>query len=121
MGNLDDYAFFISALMDFYETSFDIEYLSQAIKFQDDLIKYFWDNKEGGFYFTAADSEKLLIRKKEIYDGAIPSGNSVSLVNLIRLHKFTGNLGYEEKASDDGFVKFVNIISNFRRGTRSDF
>jgi uncharacterized protein len=98
-GNLDDYAFFISALLDLYETTFSIEYLSKALEFNNDLINYFWDEKDGAFFFTASDSEKLLVRQKEIYDGAIPSGNSVAILNLIRLHRFTGKSEFEDKAS----------------------
>ena len=98
-GNLDDYAFFISALLDLYETTFSVEYLSKALEFNTDLINYFWDDKDGAFFFTASDSEKLLVRQKEIYDGAIPSGNSIALMNLIRLHRFTRNNEYEDKAS----------------------
>ena len=98
-GNLDDYAFFIAALLDVYETTFSVEYLSQALEFNTDLINYFWDDKNGAFFFTATDSEKLLVRQKEIYDGAIPSGNSIALMNLVRLHRFTGKSEFEDKAS----------------------
>ena len=98
-GNLDDYAFFIAALLDVYETTFSVEYLSHALKFNTDLINYFWDDKDGAFFFTATDSEKLLVRQKEIYDGAIPSGNSIALMNLIRLYRFTGKSEFEDKAS----------------------
>ena len=98
-GNLDDYAFFIAALLDVYETTFSVEYLSKALEFNSDLINYFWDDKDGAFFFTATDSEKLLVRQKEIYDGAIPSGNSIALMNLIRLYRFTGKSEFEDKAS----------------------
>ncbi len=98
-GNLDDYAFFAAALLDLYETTFSTSYLRTAIKFTDDMLKYFWDEKDGGFFFTAVDSEELLVRQKPLYDGAIPSGNSTALMNLVRLYKFTGNNYYEDKAS----------------------
>lgn len=98
-GNLDDYSFFIAALLDLYEATFEVEYLNKALGFQNDLIKYFWDEQDGGFFFTANDSEKLLVRQKEIYDGAIPSGNSFALLNLVRLHRFTGRTEFEDKAS----------------------
>ncbi len=98
-GNLDDYTFFIAALLDLYETTFEVECLSRALQFQNALIEYFWDSERGGFFFTSSDNEELLVRQKEIYDGAIPSGNSVALNNLIRLYKFTGNSEFEEKAS----------------------
>lgn len=98
-GNLDDYSFFIAALLDLYETTFEVEYLNKALELQNDLIKYFWDEQDGGFFFTANDSEKLLVRQKEIYDGAIPSGNSFAILNLVRLHGFTGRTEFEDKAS----------------------
>ena len=99
IGNLNDYAFFISALLDLYETNFEAEHLKTAINLSGKLIQHFWDNDEGGFYFTSDDNEKLLVRQKEIYDGAIPAGNSVALLNMIRLYRFTGNPEYYDKAS----------------------
>ncbi len=96
---IDDYAFMINASIDLYETTFDIKYLKRAIEWNDILIKEFWDEKNGGFFFTSLQSENLIARQKEIYDGAIPSGNSITLSNLVRLSRFTSNLDYEEKAS----------------------
>jgi hypothetical protein len=96
-GNLDDYAFFIAALIDLYEATFNADYLVKAIEFQKRLDEYFWDVKHGGFFFTASDSERLLVRQKEIYDGAIPSGNSIELLNLVRLYAITANSDYENK------------------------
>ncbi len=98
-ANADDYAFFISGLLDFYETGFNSSYLKTAIELNTDFIKYFWDEEGGGFYFTPYDGEKLLIRKKEIYDGAVPSGNSVAALNLLRIGRITGNSDYEKKVS----------------------
>jgi len=99
---VDDYAFFIYGLLELYETSFDSRYLERALALNGDLIDHFWDDDEGGFYFTADDSESLLIRQKEIYDGAIPSGNSVAMLNLLRLARITGNHDFEEKAARIG-------------------
>jgi uncharacterized protein YyaL (SSP411 family) len=67
-----------------------------------DLLKHFWDEKPGGFYFTADDAEKLLVRQKDIYDGAVPSGNSVGALNLLRLARITANTDFEEKAARIG-------------------
>jgi uncharacterized protein YyaL (SSP411 family) len=61
------------------------------------MIKHFRDGS-GGFFFTADDGEDLLVRKKEVHDAAIPSGNSVALMNLVRLARMTGDAGLEEKA-----------------------
>lgn len=109
-AHIDDYAFFIAALLDLYETTFDIKYLKSAIRMQKTLLEHFWDDKDGGFYFTGDEGEKLLIRQKEIYDGAVPSGNSISLLNLLRLGRFTGDSDFEKKA--DYLVKtFSDIVS----------
>jgi len=95
---LDDYAFFIWGLIELYETTFETYYLKTALHLNRILIEHFWDKNIGGFYFTADDGEKLIVRTKEIYDGAIPSGNSVAMLNLLRLSYFTGNSELEEKA-----------------------
>jgi len=62
-----------------------------------DMIKYFWDNKKGGLFIYGSDSEQLITRPKEIYDGAIPSGNSVAALNFLRLSRLTGQQELEEK------------------------
>ena len=98
-SNLDDYAFYVWGLLELYEASFDSSYLTQALELTDDMIEYFWDEKNGGFYFTPDDGEKLLVRQKEIYDGAIPSGNSVAVYNLIRLARITAKPDLDEKAN----------------------
>ncbi|UCC20010.1 MAG: thioredoxin domain-containing protein, partial [Promethearchaeota archaeon] len=97
-GYLTDYAFFIWGLIELYEASFDIFYLKTALVFHETQIEDFWDEELGGFYFTANDSEELLTRQKEIYDGAIPSSNSIAMLNLLRLSYITGNHKLEEKA-----------------------
>ena len=96
-GNLDDYAFVIWALLELHELTFDVAYLRHALDLTADLMTHFWDPEQGGFFFTPDDAEALLLRKKEIYDGAIPSGNSVSMLNLLRLGRLTGNMDLEEK------------------------
>ncbi len=97
-ANVDDYAFFIQGLLDLYEASFEVKYLEKAFSLNEDLIKYFWNDKTGGFYFTPFDGEKLLIRQMEIYDGAVPSGNSIALLNLLRIGRYSGNNEYGNKA-----------------------
>ena len=104
----DDYAFFIAGLLDLYEAGFNSEYLKTAIDLNADFIKYFWDDKNGGYYFTPSDGEKLLIRQKEIYDGAVPSGNSVAILNLLRIGRITGNFDYEKKASS--VIQFFSVL-----------
>ena len=102
LANIDDYVFLIWGLLELYETTFDVSYLEEAIELQNDSIKHFWDKARGGFYFTADDGEKLLFRQKEIYDGAIPSGNSVAMLNMLRLGRITANSDLENKAMKIG-------------------
>jgi len=97
-GNLDDYSFFIFGLIELYEATFSIKFLREAIRLQKVMINHFWDKEAGGFFFTADDSEKLLTRTKEIRDGALPSGNSIGLHNLVTLARLTGDQELEEKA-----------------------
>jgi len=98
-GNLDDYAFLVLGLIELYEATFETKYLEEALRLQNDMIKHFWDKENGGFFFTSDYSEKLLVRYKDFRDGAIPSGNSIAFLNLIRLARMTGKAHYEEKAA----------------------
>ncbi|MFX1315605.1 MAG: thioredoxin domain-containing protein, partial [Promethearchaeota archaeon] len=97
-GFLTDYVFLIWGLIELYEATFEIKYLKLAIELTNIQIKDFWDNHIGGFYFTSDDNEELLTKRKEIYDGAIPSGNSVAMLNLLRLSYITGDIELEQKA-----------------------
>jgi len=97
-GYADDYAFLILGLIELYQTTFNPSYLQISLDLNDYLINHFWDKTNGGLFFTSDTNEKLLIRNKEVYDGAIPSANSVSLYNFIRLSRITGNTELENKA-----------------------
>lgn len=99
LANVDDYAFLIWGLLELYETIFDVHYLQTALDLNNEMIKHFWDEQDGGFYFTADDAEELIVRQKEIYDGAIPSGNSVAVLNLFRLARITADSDLEDKAN----------------------
>ncbi|MGD0952223.1 MAG: thioredoxin domain-containing protein [Methanotrichaceae archaeon] len=103
-ANLDDYSFMIWGLIELYEAVFDTRYLQAALDLTKIMIDHFWDNESGGFYFTPDDGERLLVRHKEIYDGAVPSGNSVAMLNLLRLSRLTGNHEYEELADKIGWA-----------------
>jgi uncharacterized protein YyaL (SSP411 family) len=96
-GFLDDYAFMIWAMIELYQATYEIKYLDLAIKLNQIVLDNFRD-PDGGFYFTAKDSEELLTKRKELYDGAIPSGNSVVFYNLLRLSRLTGDISLEEEA-----------------------
>ncbi len=98
-GNLDDYAFMTWGLLELYEATFDPEFLKHAMELTDKQIENFWDEENGGFFFTSESGEELLVRTKELYDGAVPSGNSVSFMNLLRLSKLTANTKYENLAA----------------------
>jgi uncharacterized protein YyaL (SSP411 family) len=73
---------------------------------------HFWDDESGGLFFTPADGESLLVRKKEIYDGALPSANSVAMLNLLRLARMTANPDLEIKASQISY-SFSNEVSRY--------
>ena len=93
---LDDYAFTIRALIELYEMNYDEKYLEIAMELSEYQIDQFWDFENHGFFFTASSGEELLVRSKEVYDGAIPSDNSVSAFNFIRLARMTSRPDFED-------------------------
>jgi uncharacterized protein len=111
-ANVTDYAFLVWGLTELYEATFDVNYLKTALELNAELIKNFWDEDNGGFYFTSNDVEELIVRQKEINDGAIPSGNSVAMLNLIRLGRITANSDLERKAARIGEV-FSKVIKQY--------
>jgi len=112
LGFLDDYAFLIWGLINLYEASFETLYLEKAIMLTEKQLKIFWDSSIGAFFFTGEDAESLLTRQKETYDGAVPSGNSVAMLNLLRLAQLTGNDNYEKKADHLGRVFAESVRAN---------
>ena len=96
VGNLDDYAFYIWALLEIYEATMDVNYLEQARKLCDLMQTAFKDEDGAGYFLTDKDAERLIYRPKETYDGAIPSGNSVAGYVMIKLGKLTGIDKYHE-------------------------
>jgi uncharacterized protein len=93
-GHLDDYAFLAWGLIELYEATFKTNYLKKAIELTNKMIELFWDENNGGFFLS--ENEDVLFKQKEIYDGAIPSGNSVALLVLIKLSKITGRSDLNE-------------------------
>jgi uncharacterized protein YyaL (SSP411 family) len=88
-GYLDDYAFYVDGLINLFSVESKSYYLERAIEYTDSMIAHFWDPKTNDFYFTPDDNEKLIVRTKNHYDLAIPSGNSVAISNLIKLYYYT--------------------------------
>jgi len=95
---LDDYSFLCFGLIELYESSFDITLLKKAIEVNEDMINFFWDKEKNGFFLYGEDSEQLIAKPKELFDGAMPSGNSVAAYNLIKLSRITGDTYLEEMA-----------------------
>ncbi|OPY08034.1 MAG: hypothetical protein A4E68_01462 [Syntrophaceae bacterium PtaB.Bin095] len=98
-ANLDDYAFTIWGLIELYEAGFAPPRLEAAVRLQEEQDRRFWDGAAGGYFFTPDDGEALLLRQKDIHDGAIPSGNAVSLLNVLRLARMTGRPDLEDRAA----------------------
>ncbi|MGD8627935.1 MAG: thioredoxin domain-containing protein [bacterium] len=98
-GNLDDYAFVVWGLIELYQAEFDAAHLEAALELTGTMLEHFGDPSGGGLYFTPDDGEELLMRRKEAYDGAVPSGNSVAMLNLLRLARLTGRPDLEQQAS----------------------
>jgi uncharacterized protein YyaL (SSP411 family) len=97
-GFLDDYAYLAFGLTELYEANFDNRFLQSAVELTNSMVERFWDEQSGGFFFSAKTSDNVVARRKEIYDGALPSGNSVALFNMLRLAFLSGNMHYEELA-----------------------
>ena len=97
-GFLDDYAFFIAALLDLYEADFDPNHLEAAIGLANRLRDLFEDKESGGFFTTAEGDGTLLLRMKDDYDGAEPSGNSIAVLDLLRLAQITNRAEYHSAA-----------------------
>ena len=95
---LEDYAFFIEGLVTLYETCGEFRWLKEAIALTDRMIEEFWDREGGGFFFTGESHESLIVRSKDYYDNATPSGNSVAAAVLLRLAILTNNERYREIA-----------------------
>jgi uncharacterized protein YyaL (SSP411 family) len=97
-GMLCDYAYTVWGLLELYAANFKTEILGKAIQLNERMLDLFWDDKDGGFFLTPENGESLLLRPKEIYDGALPSGNSIALNNLLRLEHLTANPDLGTKA-----------------------
>ena len=97
-GNLDDYAFFAMALYELYQCDFNESWLRTCIRLTEKMLEFFKDETGGGFFFSGTHGETLISRPKETYDGAVPSGNAVAGLLLVRLSRLTGELRFREAA-----------------------
>jgi len=98
LGYLDDYAFLVNALIELYEATFNVKYLAKAIELNKNMVVLFKDEEQGGLFLYGIDGEKLISRPKDIYDGAMPSGNSVATLNMLRLARLSANSELENEA-----------------------
>ena len=111
-ASAEDYAFFIQGLLDLYEASFEIHWLQSAMSLQEKQLELFWDPKDGGFYSGTGQDPSILLRMKEDYDGAEPSANSVSVLNLLRLAQITDKDEWRQKA-EKGIAVFSSRLKAF--------
>lgn len=94
-GTLEDYAFLCFGLLELYQSTLQYAYLADAVRIMDQLMFRFADSKRGGFFLTDAQAEQLIIRPKDCYDGALPSGNSVAALCLAVLYRLSGSERYK--------------------------
>ena len=111
----DDYAYGLWALNELYESTYNPQYLIKAKKLTDDMYELFWDESSGGFYLYGHDADRLIARPKDVHDGALPSGNSVAVLQLLRLSKLTGEVKYDEWATRM-FTAFSGDVSSYSSG-----
>jgi uncharacterized protein YyaL (SSP411 family) len=98
LGYLDDYAFLAVGLLDLYETNFDPAHLERAVQLADTMLREFWDDTNGAFFYTGKSHEQLISRAKPAFDGSIPSGNAMATQLLLRLYYLKGTEDYLKRA-----------------------
>ena len=118
-GYVDDYSYFVQALLDLASVDTDPKWLEQAQKFTKLMLEQFWDSENGGLFYTGKDHEQLVTRPKSHYDGAIPSGTSVATFDLLRLAKLMDDSDYRKRAEEilklysPNMAKVPDQFSNF--------
>ena len=98
LGYLDDYAFLAAGLLDLFEASVNRVHLDRAVELAEIMLREFWDEAGGGFFYTGRSHERLVAQSKPILDGSIPSGNAVATQVLLRLYHYTGKEDYLKRA-----------------------
>ena len=99
-GTLEDHVFYINGLLELYDATLDVVYIEKVIELAEQVERLFKDEQQGGYFMTSQQVNPLIVRPKEIYDGAIPSGNSMHLDNLIRIARLTGDPKWEKAAAN---------------------
>ena len=112
---LDDYAFFVWGLIESYEATYEVRFLEEALVLQESMTDLFWDGERGGFFFSGKKNEALIVQSKDAYDGALPSGNSVAALNLVRLGRLVGKPEWERRA-EEVFQAFASSIVAYPAG-----
>ncbi|MCP3873983.1 MAG: thioredoxin domain-containing protein [Desulfobacteraceae bacterium] len=110
-GFLNDYAFLAASYIDLYEATFDIQWLLKAIDIDDLIQRKFEDKTKGGFFMTPSGQSDLIAKEKPSEDGALPSGNSIGISNLVRLYFYTDRKSYRQRA-EKSLTYFSGRISN---------
>ena len=114
-GYLEDYAFLVHGLLNLYDATKDKRWLDESASLTDTMIKLHGDERRGGYFMTANDSEKLFARAKDQYDGPQPSGNSAAVRNLVRLWAATGDEKWKTEADRD-FRYFAGSLKSYGPG-----
>ncbi|MBU8727991.1 thioredoxin domain-containing protein [Bacillus pumilus] len=115
LGFIEDYAHMLKAYMSLYEATFELDWLEKASAIAENMFELFWDKEKGGFFFSGSDAESLLVREKEVYDGAMPSGNSTALKHLLMLSRLTGRQDWLDTL-DQMFQAFYVDVSSYPSG-----
>ncbi|HEX8137711.1 MAG TPA: thioredoxin domain-containing protein [Pyrinomonadaceae bacterium] len=97
-GYLEDYSFYADGLTALYEATGELRWLEEAQAITERMIEEFWDEAEGGFFYTGESHEELIVRSKDYFDNATPSGNSVAAEVLLRMSVLTGKEEYARQA-----------------------
>ncbi len=111
LGFIEDYAHMLKAYMSLYEATFELDWLEKATAIVENMFELFWDKEKGGFFFSGSDAEALLVREKEVYDGAMPSGNSTALKHLLMLSRLTGRQDWLDTLQQMFQAFYVDVSS----------
>jgi uncharacterized protein YyaL (SSP411 family) len=115
---LEDYTFLVQGLIDLHQVTLNQDFINKAIELNKVMIEQFWDQNDGGFFFTGKSHEELIVKTKEILDHSIPSGNAVALSNLIKLFRLTDDKDLQDKI-DKTIKAFSQTVHKYQSGVSS--